>query len=71
MEDIALFVEFVLWSRILEEAVELYMVVEIVIRKEDLSIRGILAKLSLLYPAMTADAIKAKTSPIYYPVFQF
>ena len=47
------------------------MVVKIGMRKEDLSMRGILAKLSLLHPAMTTDAIKAKTSNIYDPVFQF
>ena len=52
---------FVLWSAILSEAAELYMVVEIDMRKEDLSMQGILAKLSLLYPTMIADTIKAET----------
>ena len=47
------------------------MVVKIAMRKEDLSMRGILAKLSLLYPAMIADAIKAETSNIHYTVFEF
>ena len=49
------------------------MVAEIVMRKEDTSIRGIQqrTKLSLLYPAMTVDTIKAETSNIYHPVFQF
>ena len=71
MENIVAFVEFCLVAAILYEAVLLYMVVKIVMCKEDLSMQGILEKRLLHYSAMTADAIKAKTSNIYYLAFQF
>ena len=52
MELIATFAEFCLVvCNSLKEADELYMAVKIVIHKEDLSIRGILATHVLLYPS--------------------
>ena len=71
MENIVAFAEFCLVAAILYEAVLLYMVIQIVMCKEDLSMQGIVEKLLLHYSAMTADAIKAETSNIYYLAFQF